>query len=74
MQITTVAKDLCGVFKQSARIEVVSIVGGMAEQKQVRVHESIHESIRMIYFGEPFVFYHYCNCSGDNCAGIDQFT
>eukprot|EP01035_Chromulina_nebulosa_P034980 gene34980-47000_t len=36
MQITTVAKELCGVFKQSARIEVVSIVGGMAEQKQRR--------------------------------------
>ena len=35
MQITSVTKELCNVFRKEARIEIVSIVGGMAEQKQV---------------------------------------
>lgn len=35
MQITTVTKELCGRFRNTARVEIVSIVGGMAEQKQV---------------------------------------
>ena len=47
MQITTVANDLCSVFKQSARIEVVSIVGGMAEQKQVRL--TLPETVGLLW-------------------------
>lgn len=36
MQITTVLKDVCADFKKHFRIEVVTIVGGMSEQKQRR--------------------------------------
>ncbi len=36
MQITTVLKDVCADFKKHYRIEVVTIVGGMSEQKQRR--------------------------------------
>lgn len=36
MQITTVFKEVCNNFKQQFRIEIVSIVGGMSEQKQRR--------------------------------------
>lgn len=34
MQITSVTKEICSVFRDTARIEIVTIVGGMAEQKQ----------------------------------------
>lgn len=36
MQITKVLKDVCAPFRNLRRIEVVSVVGGMAEQKQRR--------------------------------------
>ena len=36
MQITSVFKEVCGNFKQQYRVEIVSIVGGMSEQKQRR--------------------------------------
>ena len=36
MQISTVIKELCGPFRTLRKVEVVSVVGGMSEQKQRR--------------------------------------
>jgi ATP-dependent RNA helicase DDX24/MAK5 len=36
MQITSVMKEVCGPFRAMRKIEVVSVVGGMSEQKQRR--------------------------------------
>ncbi len=37
MQISTVLSDVCRCFKAARHVQVVSIVGGMAEQKQRRL-------------------------------------
>ena len=36
MQISSVIKELCGPFRALRKVEVVSVVGGMSEQKQRR--------------------------------------
>ena len=37
MQITTVIKEVCAPFRPHRKVEVVSVVGGMSEQKQRRL-------------------------------------
>lgn len=36
MQISSVLRDVCKAFKNDARVEVVTLIGGMSEQKQRR--------------------------------------